>query len=156
LPEGTRVPIAFDTDLGPGLDFEGDRVRGTVLTKLVDVEGDEVVPYGAVWEGRIAASDLAARTITVRFERVQTPRGWAPFVGRVVSASPWALPVRPREESRSDVTVLLGRTPGAVGGGPPSAPQDDERASLGAHGNEVVIPAHQPVDLVLTRPVRLP
>lgn len=161
VPAGTRLAVSFDTDLGPGLDFPGDLVRGHVLARLVDRDGDLLVPYGAVWEGRVESSDIDARTVTVRFERVQTVHGWAPFSARVVSAAPYALTVKPTRSEpglpKETVTTLLGRTPEVVafGGGPPvdGAPPMPTRPPLMP---EIVVPANVPVQILLAEPLKLP
>ncbi len=163
VPAGTRFAISFDTDLGPGLDVPGDVVRGKVLTRLVDRDGDEVVPYGASWEGRVEGSDLAARTVTIRFERVMTRAGWTPFAARVVSAAPYAHAVEPNpraeELAPADVTVLLGRAAGqvAIGGGPPAEGVTERQASRPRTlMTEIVVPARTAVDVSLVRPLKLP
>jgi hypothetical protein len=127
VPAGTRLAVAFDRALEPSQLQPGDRVRARLETRLLDPEGHAIAEPGARIEATVVETD-GARAIGLRFDRVETKRGWASLPARIAP-------------------------PRGTGGGPsdPTASTTNRR-----RGPMAPVAAERPVDLVLIGDLVLP
>lgn len=163
VPIGTRLIAVLDQPIGTEISVEGQRYTATVVTPILDAEGEPILPEGSVLTGRVAAlrrgaggapAQVVLTVDTVLVEGVEHPLD-AQILAADVQAS--------RRDVRAE-PVLGGAVGGAllggiVGGGRGALLGGSVGAgmgtmfSLGTAETEARMPAGTALSIELTRPI---
>lgn len=148
---GSEFRVRLDEDLGPGISAPGTIFTARVAQPLLTLDGRVAVPAGSWVHGHVVSVNDAERRVEIAFDKLQTRDGTYQLAATIVSASPWAVTVRPDGAVHEPRTVLLqGKTPSAIGGGP-RAPESESDVQLPR--GDAIVPFDAELQLRLLRPL---
>lgn len=152
VPQGTEFTVRMNESLGPGVTPAKELFTAQLVSPLITGTGVVVAPPGSLLHGHVVAVDPTQQRVELAFDRVQLPEGGdLPIQATVLSASPWALTVRAADqpEAAAKTAILQAKSPGAIGGGPGSAIDQEPQEG-------VVVPFGAQLKLMITQPIERP
>lgn len=132
VPAGTQLQVSLDESLGTATSEVNDRFTASLLTPVVNADGETVVPAGATVTGIVTAlresMDVATpAVIRLDFESISWDGESVPLAAEVIEANPQRTGDRTDEAIRGAAAgAAAGAVLGAIIG------QDVEGAAVGA------------------------
>jgi hypothetical protein len=176
-PAGTQVNARLNTAIGTSESSVGQPFTATIVSPIMNVQGQAIIPAGALVSGRVVGVDQGpAASVQLLFTSIDGGQGPAPFSATLRSPSgaqarysseeiyaqslPYnAVLVPPK---RPNISGTPGRAPNAIGGGPfpqQQQPQEQQQQAQGQAAQPqtgVNLPVGTEVKLVLTKPLEYP
>ena len=151
VPAMSTFNVSLLNAVGTRLSAPGDSFRARVISPLLTLRGDMLVPVGSVLKGRVVAVEQApASRIRLKFETLTTTAGPVPLYATLTEAQPNPSFVvrQPRKMDGGDYDVTLDGVPAVPVGG------IGEPATVRAH-SDIRLPARTQLQVMLVHPLRV-